>query len=230
MQEFFTSTLFWGLTITFLSYGLGVILKNKLRLPIFNPLLVAIALTICFLLIFKIDYKSYNEGAKYISYLLTPATVSLAVPLYKKLEILKRNKLAIIIGISGGVLSSLVIILLLALGLRLTHQEYVSFLPKSITTAIGMDISRELGGIVPITVIVIVLTGVFGNIVSDLVFKLFRINNPIARGIALGTSAHAIGTAKAFELGELEGAMSSLSIAIAGILTVLLAPLFAGII
>ena len=230
MQEFFSNTLFWGLAITFITYGIGIVLKAKLKLPIFNPLLVAIILTIVFLLIFKIDYKSYNEGAKYISYLLTPATIALAVPLYKKLEILKANKLAIMMGIGSGVISSILIILLLSLGLRLTHAEYVSFLPKSITTAIGMDISKELGGIVPITVIVIVLTGVFGNIVSDGVFKLFRIKDPIARGIALGTSAHAIGTAKAFELGELEGAMSSLSIAIAGILTVILAPLFAGII
>ncbi len=175
------------------------------------------------------DYDTYNEGAKYLSWLLTPATVCLAIPLYEQLELLKKNWAAVAAGIVSGVLTSLATVFVLALLFGLNHQEYVTLLPKSITTAIGMGVSEELGGYVTITVAVIVITGVLGNILGELVCRIFGIKEPIAKGLALGTSAHAIGTAKAMELGEIEGAMSSLSIAVAGVITVVGASIFANL-
>ena len=166
------------------------------------------------------DYDVYYSGAKYLSYLLTPATVCLAVPLYEKLELLKNNWKAIFAGITAGVLASLCCILVMSLICGLSHEEYVTFLPKSITTAIGMGISEELGGYVTLTVAVIIITGVLGNMFAPAICRIFRIQEPIAKGIAIGTASHAVGTAKAIEMGEVEGAMSSLSIAVAGVLTV----------
>ena len=174
-----------------------------------------------------IDYDVYYSGAQYLSYLLTPATVCLAVPLYEKLEVLKKNWRAILIGIVSGVLTTLLCILAMSLMFGLSHEEYVTLLPKSITTAIGMGVSEELGGYVTLTVAVIIITGVLGNIFAPLICRVFRIREPIAKGIAIGTSSHAVGTAKAMEMGEVEGAMSSLSVAISGLLTVVGASVFA---
>ena len=226
MSEFFQESVYFGLMLTVLTFGVGSLLKQKLKSPLFNPILISMVLCIGFLLVFDIDYEFYQSGAKYISYLLTPATICLAIPLYKQFELLKRNRRAVMAGILSGVVTSLCAILVLAVLFRLDHQAYVTLLPKSITTAIGMDVSAQLGGQVSITVAVILLTGIFGNICAETVFRLARITDPIAKGIAIGTSAHAVGTAKALELGQVEGAMSSLSIAVAGILTVAGATLF----
>lgn len=226
MSEFFQESVYFGLTLTVLTFGVGSLLKQKLKSPLFNPILISMVLCIGFLLVFDIDYEVYQSGAKYISYLLTPATICLAIPLYKQFELLKRNRRAVMAGILSGVVTSLCTILVLAVLFRLDHQAYVTLLPKSITTAIGMDVSAQLGGQVSITVAVILLTGIFGNICAETVFRLTRITDPIAKGVAIGTSAHAVGTAKALELGQVEGAMSSLSIAVAGILTVAGATLF----
>ena len=230
MKEFLENSVFFGAFISLAAYEAGLILKKKFKMAVFNPLLIAILCVMGVLTLFNIDYGSYNEGGKYISYLLTPATVCLAVPLYEQLTLLKKNLKAVAAGILSGVLTSLVSVFLLAMLFGLSHEQYVTLLPKSITTAIGMGVSEELGGIVTITVAVIIITGVLGNVAAELVYKLFRINEPIARGLALGTSAHAIGTAKAMELGEVEGAMSSLAIVVAGILTVAAASVFAGFI
>ena len=227
MNEIFVNSTSAGVTVSLLAYAAGAVLKRKFRLAILNPLLISIVLTIVVLIVGNIDYETYNSGAKYISYLLTPATVCLAIPLYEQFELLKKNFRAIAAGIISGVIVSLATIMLCAFIMKMSHEEYVTLLPKSITTAIGMGVSEELGGYVTITVASIIITGVFGNIAADFIFKLFKIEEPIARGVALGTSAHAIGTAKAMELGQVEGAMSSLSIAVAGILTVVGAPIFA---
>ena len=173
------------------------------------------------------DYPTYEAGAKYVSYLLTPATVCLAVPLYEQFQLLKKNAKAVLLGIFSGVLTSLGSIFLLSRLFRLDHATYVTLLPKSITTAIGVGVAEELGGYVSLTVAVILITGVLGNMIAEGLCKLFRITDPIARGVAIGTSSHAIGTAKAMELGEVEGAMSSLSIVVSGMLTVLGAAVFA---
>ena len=228
MIEFLENSVFFGAVISFLGYELGLILKKRFKAAILNPLLIGIVAVIAVLLLLRVDYDSYNEGAQYISYLLTPATVCLAVPLYEQLTLLRKNFRAVVAGLISGVLASLVSVLLMALLFRLDHQQYVTLLPKSITTAIGMGVSEEMGGIVTITVAVIIITGILGNMIAEAVFKCFRIEEPIARGLALGNAAHAIGTAKAMELGPVEGAMSSLAIAVAGLLTVIGASVFAG--
>lgn len=227
MSEFLQLSVFWGAFISLAAYELGLILKKKFKLAIFNPLLISIICVIGVLAVLHVDYDSYYEGGKYISYLLTPATVCLAVPLYEQITLLKQNLKAVAAGIISGVLASLVSVFFLAKLFGLSHEEYVTLLPKSITTAIGMGISEELGGIVTITVAVIIITGVLGNMIGEAVFWIFGIHEPVAKGLALGTSAHAIGTSKAMEIGQIEGAMSSLAIAVAGLLTVLAASFFA---
>ncbi len=227
MNEFFQSSMFAGVALSLISYLIGMLLKKKFKLGIFNPLLIAIVVSIIVLLIGKVDYKVYNQGAKYLSWLLTPATVCLAIPLYEQWSLLKKNFKAVLLGLVAGVVASLGTVYVLSLIMGLSHKDYVTLLPKSITTAIGMGVSEELGGYVTITVAVIVVTGVLGNMAGALVCKIFRITEPISKGLAFGSAAHAIGTAKAIEIGEVEGAMSSLAIAVSGILTVVLSSVFA---
>lgn len=227
MNEFFQSSMFAGVALSLISYLIGMLLKKKFKLGIFNPLLIAIVVSIIVLLIGKVDYKVYNQGAKYLSWLLTPATVCLAIPLYEQWSLLKKNFKAVLLGLVAGVVTSLGTVYVLSLIMGLSHKDYVTLLPKSITTAIGMGVSEELGGYVTITVAVIVVTGVLGNMAGALVCKIFRITEPISKGLAFGSAAHAIGTAKAIEIGEVEGAMSSLAIAVSGILTVVLSSVFA---
>ncbi len=227
MSEFLSNSAYFGVLISLAAYGLGSLLRSKLKCPLINPLLISIILTIPAILLLNIDYATYEEGAHYLSWLLTPATVALAVPLYEQFELLKKNIAAITVGVVAGVLSSLGSVLGLAVLFGFSHEEYITFLPKSITTAIGMGVAEENGGIVPITVGVIIITGVVGNMLGDMLLKLFRISEPVAKGIALGSSAHVMGTSKAMEIGEIEGAMSSLSVVVSGILTVAAAALFA---
>lgn len=229
MNEFVESSLFFGAFVSIGAYMLGVFVKNKLKLAILNPLLIAIVLVIGLLLAGKIDYNTYNASAKYVSWLLTPATVCLAIPLYQQLEVLKKNLAAILCGITAGSVAGMASVLGLAVLFGLSHGEYVTFLPKSITTAIGMGVSEELGGVPAITVAVIILTGIQGNIMAPAVLRLLRITHPVAKGLAIGTASHAIGTTKAMELGETEGAMSGLAIAVAGLITVVFAGFFAGV-
>lgn len=230
MSEFIQHSLFFGMVVSVLAYEFGVFLKKKLNWAICNPLLISIVAVILILLLFDIPYETYNEGAKYLSYLLTPATVCLAIPLYEQVELLKKHSWAILAGLLSGVLTSVLCVFVMAFFFKLDHAEYVTLLPKSITTAIGMGVSEELGGYVTITVAVIIVTGILGNMIAETVCRIFRIEEPVAKGIAIGSASHAIGTTKAMEMGEIEGAMSSLSIAVAGLLTVLVAPIFAGLI
>ena len=228
MAEFASNSLFFGAFLSLAAYGVGVFLRSRWKFALFNPLLVAIVLVVVFLVGFKIDYATYMEGARYISYLLTPATVCLAVPLYQQFSLLKKNAKAVLLGIAAGVLASLTVILAMSILFHLDHTMYVTLLPKSITTAIGIGVSEELGGIQSLTVVVIIITGVLGNIFAELICKVFRITDPIAQGVGIGTSTHAVGTARAMEMGEIQGAMSGLSIVVAGLMTVVLANLFAG--
>ena len=226
MPEFAASSVFFGVFVTLAAYFLGLKVKEKTGLAIMNPLLIAIVLVMLLLRGLDIDYAAYNQSARLVSSLLTPATVCLAVPLYEQLQLLKRHKAAILTGVISGVLTSLVCVLVLAMLFGLDHAAYVTLLPKSITTAIGMGVSEQLGGHVSITVAVIIITGVIGNMIAESVCRAFHITDPIARGVAIGTASHAIGTTKAMELGEVEGAMSSLSIVVAGVLTVAGASVF----
>ena len=208
MINFIENSLFFGAALSLAGYEVGLLLKKKFKMALFNPLLIAILCVMGMLQLMQVDYKTYNAGGQYISYLLTPATVCLAVPLYRQLTLLRKNLKAVVIGIVSGVLASMVSVLIFAKLFGLSHSEYVTLLPKSITTAIGM--------------------GVLGNVIAEAVLKVAKIEEPIAKGLALGTSAHAIGTSKAMELGPVEGAMSSLAIAVAGLLTVIAASVFAG--
>ena len=225
MSEFMQNSVFWGVALSFVAYGIGMLLQKKFRLAIFNPLLISVILIMFFLNISKTDYKVYQEGADVISYFLTPATVCLAIPLYEQMELLKKNFKAIMIGILSGVLTSLVSVLAMSVFFGLNHKEYTTLLPKSITTAIGMGVSEELGGYVTLTVAIIIITGILGSILAEVACKVFHITEPIAKGVAIGTASHAIGTSKA--MGETEGAISGLSIAVAGLLTVAGASIFA---
>ena len=224
MIEFLETSSAWGVMVTLAAFALGTLLHRKTKAAWCNPLLLGSIFVVVLLSILKIPYPYYKQSASPISYLLFPATVSLAVPLYEQWELLKKNVLAIAAGIGAGVITSLVSILLIAGVFRLDSASAVSLLPKSVTTAIGVDVAAELGGIPALTTAIIVLTGIMGNLMSVSLCRLLRITNPIAKGIAIGTSSHAIGTSKALEMGPIEGAMSSLSIAVAGVLTAILCP------
>lgn len=227
MNSLFETSVYFGVLLSLGAYGIGMWLKRITGWAFVNPLFIAIVLVIACISLLGISYDTYNHSASIITYLLTPSTICLAVPLYQQLQLLKHNLRAVLAGILSGVLSSLAIVLLLSVLFRLDHASYVTFLPKSITTAIGIGVCEELGGYVSISVAVIIITGIIGGIFGEKFMKMLHITHPIARGIALGASAHAIGTAKAMELGPVEGSMSSLSIVVCGIVTVIIAPFFA---
>lgn len=229
MREMLTQSVFFGVVLSLLCFQIGLWVKKKTKLAIANPVLVSVLIIVAILLLFDIDYEIYKEGAEYISFFLTPATVSLAIPLYRQLTLLKKYPVAIFGGVAAGVLTAMVSIFLMSLAFGLNHAQYVTLLPKSITTAIGMGISDKMGGIVTITVVAISITGISGTVCAEAICKLFRITEPIAKGLAIGTASHALGTTKAMEMGEIEGAMSSLSIVVAGIMTVLSVSIFAGL-
>lgn len=226
MNEILSGSAYFAVVLTLVCYQIGVWFKKKTGWAVATPLLTAALLIIGVLLLLDIDYADYKSGAQIIQFLLTPATVCLAIPLYRQLELLKKYPAAIFGGIASGVLVTMVSIFLLSLAFGLTHEQYVTLLPKSITTAIGMGVSEKMGGIVTITVVAICITGVLGNVIAQSWLKVCRITDPIAKGLAIGTSSHALGTTKAMEMGEVEGAMSSLSIVVAGIMTVITISVF----
>lgn len=221
-----SETEYWAVLLSTGTYILAYFLQKKIKNILLNPLLLSTVITVLFLVIVNCDYNSYYDKAKYLHFLLTPATVCLAIPLYEQMVELKQNIKAILIGIVAGVLSSLTSILAFSALFNFSHELYVTLLPKSVTAAMGMGISEELNGIPSLTVPIIIMTGITGNILAESICGLFKITNPIARGIAIGSSSHAMGTAKALEMGKTEGAMSSLSIAISGIVTVVFASVY----
>ena len=227
MNEIFTQSVFFGVALSLVSYHIGMMIKKKVKVAIANPLLIAVLIIVTVLLAMGIDYDTYYGGAKYISFFLTPATVSLAIPLYRRIELIKKYPKVVFGGIASGVLTAMISIFLLILAFGLTHEQYVTLLPKSITNAIGIGVSEKMGGISTITVVAISITGILGNIVAEAACRIFGITEPMARGLAIGTASHAMGTAKAMEMGEVEGAMSSLSIVVAGIMTVIAVSIFA---
>lgn len=230
LSDFLASSAVWGVLLTLAAFALGTAINRATGKAIFNPLLLGSIFVIVFLSVLGIPYSDYKASAAPVSYLLLPATVSLAIPLYEKWELLKKNAAAILAGIAAGTLVSLVSALVLALALDLTQEQYITLLPKSVTTAISMDVAAELGGIAALTGAIVILTGIAGNLLAETVCRWFRITDPIAKGVGIGTSAHAVGTSKALQMGEVEGAMSGLSIAVAGVLTAVLCPVFAGFI
>ena len=214
------------LILTVAPYFFFVYIKKKLKWSFVNPLLFAIAVDMAVLLSFNIDTKTYQSGAKYVTMLLTPATIALAFPLYEELKTIEKDIVPIALSIVFGVFSSLLTVFVIYKIFLLEKVHFITLMPKSITTAIGIDVSRSMGGIVSITVFTIIFTGIFGAMVSDAVFKLMKIKSDIAKGVALGSASHAIGTAKANNMNELCGAASSMSLVISGILSVLILPFF----
>lgn len=220
-----TDNIFFGIVISLLAFEGGLYISRKTKLPLLNPLLLAILSIIVFLTVFNIDFEKYNTGAQFINMFLGPATVILAVPLYKQINLFKENFLPIFVGILVGSLVGITSVILLCFIFGLENVLTISLLSKSVTTPIGIEITNQLGGLVPVTVLSIVISGIIGAVIGPSICKLFKIRNEVAVGIAIGTASHAVGTTKAIELGETQGAMSSLSIGIAGLITVFLAPL-----
>ncbi len=229
MREFLSDSLFFGAFISLAFYGLGLFLKRRLKWAVLNPLLLATLCVIGTLTLCGVSYADYLKSADVLSWFLTPATVCLAVPLYEKRALLAAHWRAMLAGLLAGVTAGLVCTLALSWAFALPHTVYASLLPRNVTSAIGYGLSEELGGSVPITAAAIMIAGIFGNVAGEGVLRLFGVRESVARGFALGTASHAIGTARAMELGEVEGAMSSLAIVAAGLVTVVAAPLFAGL-
>lgn len=230
MAEFFSSIPLFPVVLTIGTYLIGLWCQKKTRSPICNPILIAVALTVGVLLLTGFDVQVYQDGAKPITWLLTPATVCLALPLYEQLKTLKKNLPAILAGIAAGTVTSLLVVWLMCWLFSLDRSLTVSLLPKSITTAMGMVLSEQNGGISALTTVVIIVTGILGSLMGPALCKLLRLKDPISQGVALGTASHVIGTSKANEMGEIQGAVSSLSLACAGILTAILFPIMMALI
>lgn len=232
MNDLLHESVYFGVVISLLAYYIGSKCQKKLAFPLANPLLIAMALLILFLSVTGISYETYSYGAKYITYFLTPATVCFAVPLYRQLQALKENVAAVFVGILCGCLVHAGIVIGLGLVLGLPGELVFAVLPKSVTMAIALGVSGELGGVTAVTVLGVTVAGMSGNIFGPTLLKWFKITEPEAQGLCIGCASHAMGTAKAVEMGEIQGAMSSLAIVVTGILTVVIAPwaasLFAG--
>lgn len=224
MTQYLDTPLF-GVAITIIAYSVSQYINKRFKTSILNPIALSIMAIVGFLIYNNIDYEVYNKGGNIISFFLGPATVALAVPLYKKIELLKENLLPILVGIFVGSLAGIVSVILLSRVFKLEDILMLSLIPKSTTSAIAMDISTQIGGNSAIAIVFVIVTGIFGNILGPDLLRRFGIKDEIAKGISMGTASHVVGTAKAMEMGEKEGAMSSLAIGVAGLMTVFLAPL-----
>ena len=224
-MDILTNNLFFGIFLCLITFEIGLFISKKIKFPLLNPLLIALFLIIGFLKAFNIDFETFNNGAQFINMFLGPATVVLAVPLYKQFNLLKENFVPILVGITIGSFIGILSIISLSIFIGLDEIITISLIPKSVTTPIGLEISKQLGGLTPITILSIVISGITGAVIAPTMCKIFKITNPVAIGIGIGTASHAVGTSRALEIGETEGAMSSLSIGVAGIITVFLAPI-----
>lgn len=215
--------------LTLAAFQIGQACQKKWKLPIFNPTLIGMVLVILFVLLFGMDPEGYSSGTKLIFWLMTPATISLAVPMYEQFQVLKKSLKAVLAGVCAGALSCMLMIVAVSLLLKFDRSILVSLMPKSVTTAIGMSLSEMFGGMGGVTVAAIIITGIGGNMMGPALCKLFGITDEVAQGVAFGTAAHVIGTAKANELSQLTGAASSLSLVVAGLLTAVFMPMLAGL-
>ena len=225
MADFLMQLSLFPLVLTIGCYQIGLWCQKKWKSPLFNPILIGMVLVIGVLLVTKVPNAHYQAGTAHMTWLLTPATVCLALPLYEHVKTLKKSLPAILIGITAGTLTSLVFVFVLCRIFGLDKALTVSMLPKSVTSAFGMALSEANGGYGALTTAAIVITGVLGALIGSVLCKLFRITDPVAQGVAFGTASHVGGTTRALELGSLQGAVSSLSLAIAGLLTAVLFPL-----
>lgn len=224
MSTFFDSTYF-GIVLSFAAFELGKWISSKVKNPIANPLLLAILLVIGFLKVTGIPFEHYKKGGDFIAFFIAPATVAMVLDLYANLDLLKKNIVPILVGIVAGSAVSMLLAIFMSKGLGLTQDLLVSLIPQSITTAIAISLAEEYFGIVALTAITVVLRGIIGAAIAPVILKVFKITDPVAQGVAIGTSCHAVGTSEARKMGQVQGAMSGLSIAVAGIVTVVLMPL-----
>ncbi len=215
------------LFLTLGAYQIGLVCQKKLKTAAANPVLISVVLVLLFLAATGMENADYQASMAKFSWLLTPATVCLAIPMYQHIQVLRRNLPAILTGIAAGTLSCLAMVLLWAIAFQIDTPLALSLLPKSVTTAIGVALCEMAGGIRSVATAAIILTGIIANIAGNLCCRLFRLTDPVAQGVAFGTAGHVIGTAKAAEMGELTGAVSSLSLVVAGLLTAVLMPLLA---
>lgn len=224
INELIMSPFLW-LTLTIGAYLLGARLQKKWPIMLFNPLIFSIGLIIALLMLTNIPYENYEIGGKIINLFITPATVALAIKLEKNFVHFKKYYRAILIGIISGVLVHSLLIFAFGFALNVNAELLATLFPKSITTAIAVSVSDSLGGILSLTVALVIFTGIMGAVIGPSLLKTLKIHDPVAQGVALGSSAHAIGTSKAIELGDIQGAMAGVSIIVTGIVVVLLAPL-----
>lgn len=229
MFDFILSSSFFGVLLSFVTFMFFQIIRDhfKIKNPVFNPLMLSATVIIIFLLVTKIDYDIYNESAKYVTFWLTPVTVCLAIPLYRRIKELKENFGAIVIAIFSGCIGHVLVLVSIALSVNLDKALLHSVMPKSVTTAIALALSEKLGGIPAVTIVGVTVAGMTGAVLGPGILKLFKVKEPVAQGLAMGCASHAVGTSKAMELGEMQGAMSSLAIVVTGILTVIVVPIVA---
>lgn len=227
MADFIQTIGVWGVALTLGAFALGTWINKRTGKAIFNPLLLGSIFVIIFLSLLQIPFGAYRESVSFLSYLLLPATVSLAVPLYEQWQKLKSNALAVLCGIAAGSVISMVSIVAMSWLLKLDPVLSASLMPKSVTSAIGAEVATELGGIGSLAGALIILTGIVGNLSAAALCRICRLHDPVARGVAIGTGSHAVGTSRALQMGRVEGAVSSLSIAAAGVLTAVLCPILA---
>lgn len=220
MEALYTSPYF-GVALSVIAFGIGVKIQKKTKSAICNPLIIAIVLVTGVLLVFRIPYDSYNVGGEIINMFLAPATACLAVSIYTKLSILKKYWLPIIVGCIAGSLASMASVYGMCTLFGLDEALTMSMVPKSVTTPIAIGVAQAHGGVVPVTVVAVIFTGILGSIMAPLLIKVFRVSDSVAAGLAIGACSHAVGTSKAIQIGEVEGAMSGLAIGICGIVTVL---------
>ena len=229
MAEFIGSIGVWGVALTLGAFALGTWLNRKTGQALFNPLLLGSIFVIIFLSLVQIPFAAYKQSVSFLSYLLLPATVSLAVPLYEQWLPMKKNAKAVLCGILAGSVTSMVSIIAMSWILKLDSVLSASLMPKSVTSAIGAEVAQELGGIGSLAGALIILTGIVGNLSATALCRICKLHDPIARGVAIGTGSHAVGTARALQMGRVEGAVSSLSIAVAGVLTAAICPILANL-
>ena len=229
MNDLLLQSAYFSIALSLAAYWVGVRLQRRLKHPLCNPLLIATCLIIAVLLLCGIDHDTYASGIQYLTWLLTPSTVCLAIPMYRQLHLLRQNWVAITVSLAAGCVACAVSVALMSWIFGLSPELYHSLQAKSVTTAIALGITEQLGGIAGVTSMAVIFTGLLGAVIAESVCRLLRITHPVAKGLAIGNSAHAVGTARALELGEVEGAMSSLSIVVAGVMTVVIAPLCAGL-
>lgn len=211
---------YFGVALAIICFQIGTSIQKRLKTPIANPLFIAAVLIVVFLSIFNIPMEAFYVGSDLIGLFLAPATAALAVPMYKNLQVIKANLLPILLGTAVGSLSCVLMIAVFCRIFGLSEIIQLSMLSKSTTMPIAMSITEQVGGIVPITVVCVVFTGILGSIITPWLIKICRIDNEVAQGIGIGTCSHAVGTTKAVELGEVQGAMSGIAMGLAGLFTV----------